>query len=197
MSELRKDPIVGRWVIISSERGRRPSDWATEANIKRAGNCPFCPGNEQETPAEILIFKADKRSKNQTDWDIRVVPNKFPALGIEGDLSPRGYGNYDTMNGIGAHEVIVETPEHARDLADLDTNRIRDILKIYRLRILDLKQDARLQFVLIFKNQGAAAGASLTHSHSQLIATPIVPKRVMEEIARIFIAKKNAVFFAI
>ncbi|MCH7677746.1 galactose-1-phosphate uridylyltransferase [candidate division KSB1 bacterium] len=182
MSELRKDPIVGRWVIIATERGKRPSDWANEPNIKGGGLCPFCPGNEDKTPPEIMAIRPLSDQRDVPGWEIRVVPNKFPALQIEGNLSPKGDGIYDILNGIGAHEVIIETPNHASDLADLSEKNFHDILLIFRNRTLDLKKDPRFKYILIFKNHGAAAGASLEHTHSQLIATPIVPKRVVEEL---------------
>jgi UDPglucose--hexose-1-phosphate uridylyltransferase len=182
MSELRKDPIVGRWVIISSERGGRPSDWANEPNTKTSGFCPFCPGNEDKTPPEIFALRRNNSDPNFPGWTIRVVPNKFPALQIEGDLSPKGDGNYDLMNGLGAHEVIIETPNHASDLSDLDVDHIHELLKTFRIRTLDLKRDLRFKYILIFKNHGVSAGASLDHTHTQLIATPIIPKRVVEEL---------------
>ncbi len=182
MSELRKDPIVGRWVIISTQRGKRPSDWGNEPMLKGGGFCPFCPGNEEKTPPEIVAIRPITAQRDVPGWQIRVVPNKFPALQIEGELEPKGYGNYDMMNGIGAHEVIIETPNHATDLSELPDSHMRDVMLIYRDRVLDLKKDMRFKYILVFKNQGVAAGASLEHSHSQLIATPIIPKRVSEEL---------------
>ncbi len=182
MPELRKDPITERWVIISSERGKRPSDWTVEPKVRGGGFCPFCPGNEDKTPPEVRALRPGTEQKNVPGWKIRVVPNKFPALQIEGDLNRRGEGLYDVMNGLGAHEVIIETPNHLAELADLDTDHIYDTLLIFRERILDLKNDTRFKYILIFKNHGISAGASLEHSHSQLIATPIIPKRVQEEL---------------
>lgn len=197
MSELRKDPVVGRWVIISSERGKRPSDWLAEPKTKGGGFCPFCPGNEDKTPPEIMAVRPNSDKRDVPGWDIRVVPNKFPALQIEGELYRKGEGIYDMMNGIGAHEVIIETPNHASDLADLSEKRIGNILLIFRDRTLDLRNDLRFKYVLIFKNHGVAAGASLEHSHSQLIATPIIPKRVTEELEgskRFYDYKERCVF---
>jgi UDPglucose--hexose-1-phosphate uridylyltransferase len=182
MPELRKDPITERWVIISSERGKRPSDWTLEPKVRTGGFCPFCPGNEDKTPPEVRALRPGTDQKNVPGWKIRVVPNKFPALQIEGELNRRGEGLYDLMNGIGAHEVIIETPNHLAELADLDADHIYDTLLIFRERILDLKNDTRFKYILIFKNHGISAGASLEHSHSQLIATPIIPKRVHEEL---------------
>jgi len=183
MPQLRKDPILGRWVIISTERGRRPSDFAAVREERKGGFCPFCPGNEDKTPPEIWVVGRDGGEPNTPGWTLRVIPNKFPALQVEGDLERRGVGMFDMMNGIGAHEVIVETPDHEQSLADLSPEEVRDVLRACVARITDLKRDIRFRCILIFKNHGVAAGASLEHTHSQLIATPIVPKRVMEEMA--------------
>ncbi len=183
MPELRKDPVVGRWVIISTERGRRPSDFnesgppAASAKI-----CPFCVGNEDKTPAEILAYREQGTAPNTPGWTTRVVPNKFPALQIEGGLDRRGEGLYDKMNGIGAHEVIIETTDHTKELSELPEEQIENILWAFRDRVVDLKNDNRFRYILIFKNHGESAGASLEHSHTQLIATPIIPKVVTEEL---------------
>ena len=109
-------------------------------------------------------------------------PTSSPRLQVEGDLGREGLGLYDRMNGIGAHEVIIETPDHKDSLADMPTRRIEDVLWAYRDRVIDLKRDLRLRYILIFKNHGAAAGATLEHSHSQLIALPVIPTNVMNEI---------------
>ncbi len=183
MPELRKDPITGRWVIISTDRAKRPSDFAREQEMKKGGFCPFCPGNEDKTPPEILAYRTNGTGANTTGWSVRVVPNKFPALGIEGAMDKRGDGLFDRMNGIGAHEVIIETPEHNLKLAQFSEKGLEDIHWAFRDRMLDLKKDQRFRYILIFKNSGEAAGASLEHPHSQLIALPIVPKRVQEEVA--------------
>jgi UDPglucose--hexose-1-phosphate uridylyltransferase len=183
MPELRKDPINGRWVIISTERSKRPTDFKSEASSSGSTKkCPFCPGYEKSTPPEILSFREQGTQPNTPGWTLRVAPNKFPALRIEGGLDREGMGLYDKMNGIGAHEVIIETPNHDEQFSDFPENRIEDVLWAYRERILDLIRDPRFRYVLIFKNHGHAAGASLEHAHSQLIALPIVPKNVMEEL---------------
>ncbi len=183
MPELRKDPITGRWVIIATDRAKRPSDFAREkVQIKGTSFCPFCTGNESKTPAEIFAHRQDGSPRNAPGWTLRVVPNKFPALGIEGSLDRQGEGLYDMMNGIGAHEVIIETPDHRMTLATLPVSRVEAVLWAYRERILDLKKDRRFKYMLVFKNHGEAAGASLEHTHSQLIALPVVPKRVSEEV---------------
>lgn len=181
MTELRKDPVVGRWVIISTERAKRPHEFPPEPASRREGVCPLCPGSERMTPPEILAYR-EGGQPNDPNWTLRVVPNKFPALRIEGELGKAADGIYDRMHGIGAHEVVIESERHDVDLFDLPEKRFEDVLWAYRDRLLDLKKDHRFKSVLIFKNHGAAAGASLTHSHSQLIALPVIPKRVMEEM---------------
>jgi len=182
MPELRKDPIVGRWVIISTERGKRPSEFESYQAPSKAGFCPFCPGNESKTPNEVLAYRKNGGIANSAGWHIRVVPNKYPALKVEGDLNREGDGVYDKMNGVGAHEVIIESPDHKDTLSKMTPSQFEEVLWAYRDRIIDLKKDMRLRYILIFKNHGEAAGASLEHTHSQLIALPIVPKRVAEEL---------------
>ncbi len=183
MPELRKDPISGGWVIIAVERGKRPTDFASPPVQRRKGGfCPFCPGNEYTTPPEIMAFRPSSTQPNTAGWTLRVMPNKFPALQIYGDLNRSGEGMFDKMNGIGAHEVIIETPDHLLSLATMPPKAVEDVLWAYYQRLSDLKKDSRFKYVLIFKNEGDAAGASLEHSHSQLIALPIVPKLVREEV---------------
>jgi UDPglucose--hexose-1-phosphate uridylyltransferase len=189
MPELRKDPVVSRWVIISTERSKRPSDLLRSdedlppPSPNKPKFCPFDEGSEGGTPHEVLSYRREGTGPNTPGWTLRVVPNKFPALMIEGDLGRHGDGIYDMMNGIGAHEVIVETPEHGVQLADLPDERFQDVLWAYRDRIMDLKKDKRFRYILIFKNHGERAGASLEHTHSQLIALPIIPKAVAEEMS--------------
>jgi len=198
LPELRKDPITGRWVIISTDRAKRPSDFVRESvQIKGNGFCPFCYGNEAKTPPEILAYGRNGGSRDTPGWRVRVVPNKFPALGIEGDLDRQGEGLFDRMNGVGAHEVIIETPDHQCTMAGLPDHAIEEVLRAYRDRMLDLKNDRRFRYLLLFKNHGEAAGASLEHTHSQLIALPIVPKRVREEVdsgRRYYEEKERCIF---
>ncbi|HLI35310.1 MAG TPA: galactose-1-phosphate uridylyltransferase [Terriglobia bacterium] len=183
MSEFRKDPVTGRWVIIATDRAKRPSDFVRDkVEIRGSGFCPFCYNNESKTPPEIIAYRSDGSAPNTPGWTLRVVPNKFPALQIEGSLNRQGEGLYDKMEGIGAHEVIIETPDHSKTMATLSPREIEDVLWAFRDRIVDLKKDRRFKYILIFKNHGEAAGASLEHTHSQLIALPVVPKRVLEEI---------------
>ncbi len=197
MPELRKDPIVGRWVIISTERGKRPSDFAPAVKSKEPKSCPFCPGNESMTPPEIFSLRHNNSAANSPGWDLRVISNKYPALKIEGDLNREGEGMFDRMNGIGAHEVVIETPDHQLDLVDLPAGQAQQVFLAYKSRMLDLKKDIRFKYLMAFKNQGEAAGASLEHAHSQLIATPVVPIRVQSELEgseRYFDYKERCIF---
>lgn len=182
MPELRKDPILGRWIIISKERRKRPTDFPVVVSSGGGGFCPLCPGNESFTPREVLAFRDNGHPVNGSGWKVRVVPNKFPALIIEGDLSKEGIGLYDRMNGIGAHEVIIETPSHNHSFADFSFAEIAMVLKAYKERIIDLEKDQRFRYVMVFKNHGREAGASLEHSHSQLIALPILPRMIVSEL---------------
>jgi UDPglucose--hexose-1-phosphate uridylyltransferase len=183
VAEIRRDPITGRWIIVSTDQPKGPDDFEVEQHRVHSGTCPFCPGNERLTPPEIAA-RRPHGVLNDSHWTLRVIPNKFPALRIEGNLNRVGVGVYDMMNGIGAHEVIIETPDHTKVLADFTPPEMVQLLEVYRERSLDLRKDKRFRYLLIFKNFGESAGASLSHPHSQLIALPIVPKRVVEELKR-------------
>jgi len=183
MPELRKDPILSRWIIISTERAKRPSDFTEERENIDASVCPFCEGNENMTPPEIKSFRKEGTFPNTPGWRVRVISNKFPALRIEGNLDKKGKGIYDRMNGVGAHEVIIETPEHKKTITELSIKNIQEVLWAYKERFIDLKNDMRIIYIMLFKNVGAPAGASLDHTHSQLIGLPTIPKIVKEEMA--------------
>ncbi len=187
MRELRFDPIRNRWVIISSERARRPSDYLlnldeAERDKSESVACPFCEGSEEKTPPEVFSIRENRSRPNSPGWKVRVVPNKFPALLIEDNANRHATGIFDVVSGAGSHEVIIETPNHHDGLADLDNERIKEVLVAFRERIKELFRDSRLRYVLIFKNHKSKAGASLMHSHSQLIATPMVPPIVKQEL---------------
>lgn len=183
MSELRKDPVTGRWVIISTDRRKRPTDFRLESvRIAPDDSCPFCEGHEEMTPKELLVYGRNGSAPNTRGWTLRVVPNQFPVLRVEGGLDRRGEGLFDKMNGIGAHEVIIESPRHEDSLASMDERAVEQVLSAAAARVQDLKRDRRFRYVIIFKNHGAAAGASLEHSHTQLIALPIVPREVSDEV---------------
>jgi len=182
LSELRKDPIVDRWVIIAAERGRRPTDFETPRPTPGGAACPLCEGNERMTPPELWAIRPEDTAPNEPGWQLRVVPNKFPALRIEGDVHRRGVGMFDMMDGIGAHEVVVESPRHDWTMADGPPEAIDRVLEAYQVRLSDLYRDPRLRYCVIFRNYGSEAGATLSHPHSQIMAVPVVPRRTKSKL---------------
>jgi UDPglucose--hexose-1-phosphate uridylyltransferase len=201
MSELRKDIVTGRWVIIATERSKRPDDFRPAAApappAEASAFCPFCEGNESKTPPEVFALRRRGSKPDGPGWRVRVVPNKFPALS-PGAPPPRPEGGlFQSMPGVGVHEVVIENPDHGKELADLDNDRVRDVLEVFRERIAAIEENLHYQYVQVFKNKGKEAGASLSHPHSQIVATPIVPKRVKEEVygaERLFRANRECVF---
>jgi UDPglucose--hexose-1-phosphate uridylyltransferase len=182
MSELRRDPIGGRWVIVDTDHPHKPDQYDYERQVYMGGTCPFCYGNESMTPPEIEAIRDSHTQPNSSGWQVRVVANKFPALQVEGDIERRGLGMYDMSNGVGAHEILIETPYHQKDICDLLNHEVENFLNMYCRRALDLAKDKRFKYIMVFKNFGAAAGASLEHPHTQLIALPMIPKSAAEEI---------------
>lgn len=178
MSFLRFDQTISDWVIFAPARARRPhelrgSDGAVAAPVPFEANCPFCPGNEAITPREICGVRPPGGGVSQ--WLVRVIPNKFPALTIEEDNTHHGDG-FRYIGGCGAHEVIVESPDHSRVLAEQPVEQVERVLRMAQSRFLDLMRDSRFQTVVIFKNHGEGAGTSLKHPHWQIIAMPVVPR---------------------
>jgi UDPglucose--hexose-1-phosphate uridylyltransferase len=176
VSELRHDPIQKQWVIVATQRGQRPSGYHVQVTEQAQEFCPLCPTNESKTPPEIFAVRGGFAAPNSPGWQLRVVPNKYPAVGIEGDLDRSAVGMYDRMRGVGAHEIIIETPQHNQHLASQPVPHLAKVVKVYRDRMKDLLNDARFLHVMIFRNQGESAGATLAHPHSQVIALPILPK---------------------
>lgn len=183
MPELRKDPITNRWVIIATERAKRPMDFGKIPEEAKVAFCPFDYGNEYTTPPEILAFRPKETLPNMPGWWIRVVSNKFPALEPGLKMERYGHGMYDAMTGFGYHEIVIETPDHNETVATSDYKQVEEMIWAYKARYTVLSKDPFIKYILIFKNHKRDAGASLAHSHSQIIATPIVPKRVQEELS--------------
>jgi UDPglucose--hexose-1-phosphate uridylyltransferase len=179
MSVLRQDVSTNEWVIIATERAKRPHQFVktrddTPNDTETGTFCPFCPGNETAEP-EVLAFR-NEGPPDSPGWWVRVLRNKFAALnpnGTTAHLWEQGFFPY--MEGVGVHEVIVETPEHHTSLALMTTHQVAEILFAYRLRFRELRQSKAWKAIVIFKNHGERAGTSLRHPHSQLVATPIVP----------------------
>ena len=178
MPEFRKDPTVDRWVIIATERAKRP----VHREASDTALCPFCAGNESLTPPEVLVFRDQSDPSGLPNWTVRVVPNKYPALVPDGSRLETTSENYEARIGTGAHEVIIESPHHVTDVTLLSESQFGAVLRAYRSRIMELRTDKRFRYILIYKNQGTEAGATLEHVHSQLIAMPMIPKLILEEI---------------
>jgi UDPglucose--hexose-1-phosphate uridylyltransferase len=194
--EFRRDPLHNVWVVFSPERQRRPQDFAP-AVLQTGLLDPFAEGNERLTPPEVHAYRKEKTRPNEPGWRVRVVPNRYPAMRIEGPLEARPEALYDRLSGVGAHEVIIETPDGKLALEDLPVAAIAEVLASYRERILDLDKDQRFQHIYVFKNVGPSAGASLTHAHSQLVALPLVPPFVEGKLVRArehYLAKQRSLF---
>ena len=179
MSEIRQDPTNEEWVIMARERAKRPHEFVRQQTKHEPptflSSCPFCPGNEAMTPPETLSYR-DEKSAN---WRVRVFANLFAALTPEGSTMRREEDSFFLdMDGVGVHEVIVETPAHNKPLALMEDSEVEDVLHAYHERYNALSQMPFLKLIIIFKNQGLSAGTSLEHPHSQLVATPVVPKHI-------------------
>ena len=194
MPELRRDPASRSWVVIATERSRRPSDFRVPRDERKGGVCPFCYGNEHMTPPEVLALGRDADAPNEKGWSVRVVPNKFPALTLDaGDGAgdgrsagggPDGAGGlYNHLPAVGVHEVLVESPDHDSTFGTHSQSQMEDVLEAMVARARALSRNDRLSYLQIFKNWGRVGGASLEHTHCQLIATPIVPAVIEEELA--------------
>ena len=175
---LRRDPVTGGWVVVDEAPWRDDFDHARAAGHATGegstGPCPFCEGREADAGAEILAWR-DGTPANTPGWDVRVVPNRRPLLRIEAATTSHADGLYRSRDGLGAHEVVIETPHHDRPLQALGADAVWRMLWAWRSRLQDLKRDARFAAVAAFKNHGRAAGARMDHAHSQVVAYPFVP----------------------
>ena len=181
--EFRRDPLHHTWVVFAPKRQRRPQDFGPAQMVAGHLN-PFAAGNERLTPYEVFALRDENSRPNEPGWRVRVVPNRYPAIEIEGPLIGSPAGLYDHLSGIGAHEVVIETPDGDKGLEELSVPGVADVLAAWRERIDDLDRDLRFQHIYIFKNVGPAAGASLAHAHSQIVALPIVPPLVEGKLIR-------------
>jgi UDPglucose--hexose-1-phosphate uridylyltransferase len=176
MSEFRQDPMSRRWVIIGGERNGRPNEFVEAATRATDISCPFCAGHESETPAPIASYSANGKGH----WLARVVPNKYPALSPS--ANGNGKGSPASLPGFGSHEVIIESPRHVASLSELTDPEVKAVFTAYRDRLMHLKAQQLYRYVQIFKNVGPAAGASLEHVHSQLLALTNVPEALQQEL---------------
>jgi len=179
--EIRINPIVPtESVLVATARGMRPKkaeEKATRDTRAHVETCPFCRGNEDRTPPEI------SRWPETGDWDVRIVPNLYPVLGDDRAQTNLAFGLQQIIDGYGRHEVIIDNPNHGIALHEMSPGHLAGLFGVYRQRMAELyASDPRLKYVLVFKNFGAAAGASIPHTHSQVIATPVVPENVQNEV---------------
>ena len=178
MAELRRDPITRMWVVVTTDHPKGPNDYLSFKPPyqvqKTEGPCPFCPGHEEMTPTEIFSINQDGKG-----WTVRVIPNKFPFFRIEGEFDRRPDGMYDVMEAIGAHEIVIETPDHDLNFAFMEPSQIKKVIQAYQERLLDLEKDRRFEQFLILKNY---PGIFNRHPHSHIMAMPVIPRRIDEEI---------------
>lgn len=200
MPQLRQDPTTKEWVIIATDRSKRPHDFIRTQVLDEKPpyreDCPFCLGNEHLTPHEHLAYRSGGSPDGQ-GWWVRVVANKFPALSPEGNVQRQETGFFRMMDGVGIHEVVIESPIHNQLLPLMDDKQVEEILLAYRERYLALREDPRIKLIMIFKNHGEAAGTSLDHPHSQLVGTSVVPsnnRKKLEEAARYYDDHGRCVF---
>lgn len=187
MPELRLNQITKEWVIIATERAKRPEDFKSKARKKRRPSfvetCPFCPGNEERTPEEVF------RVSDGDQWKIRIVPNKFAALYKDVKRVRVNEGLKHTVSGFGIHEVLIETPLHNMTTALLPLDQVSEIIRTYKRRFIEIHSKPQIGHVILFKNHGERAGTSLEHPHSQIIGTPVTPFQIrgrIEEAVRYF-----------
>lgn len=207
-NEVRKDYLLDRWVVIATERGRRPTDFAKQDRPQaKTTTCPMCPGNEHMTPPAVLVYlksgKRIKKAKDQGDfrlknWLIRVVPNLYPAFSPPKErINPRKTGTENLVAAVGHHEVLVESPVHDESPANAQIPQLVHVINGYVDRLQELSSKPYVKYVSIFRNHGLAAGASLSHAHSQIIATPFVPSTVKQEIdasRKAWVKSKKCIF---
>jgi UDPglucose--hexose-1-phosphate uridylyltransferase len=192
MSEIRQNPITKDWVIIASERAKRPDDFKELPShthlCEYRVDCPFCPGNEKMTPEAILVFPGSLVEGCSSEWSLRVVENKYPALFPQGMIHRKRTGPfYVHMDGYGRHEVIIENPKHNATIGTLPDAQVELIIRAWRARFRELSKNKGVRLITLFRNHGPKAGTSLEHPHTQIIATPVLSSLIrqrMEEATR-------------
>jgi UDPglucose--hexose-1-phosphate uridylyltransferase len=181
-SRLRKDPVTQRWVVISPDRADLPSPGLAPRPVGLPPEaCPFCPGHEAQTGPEIHVERDPGTPPNAAGWSVRVVADRYPIFRIEGSLEKSAEGMYDSMNAVGAHEILIETADHQRHWAEFETAQLERVLRTCQQRSLDLRNDARFRHVVWVKNYGLP-GSVFQHPHSHVMASAFVPRAIEEEL---------------
>ncbi|MGB8658100.1 MAG: galactose-1-phosphate uridylyltransferase [Candidatus Zixiibacteriota bacterium] len=201
MSELRLNRATKEWIILATDRARRPNQFLVKSDKEKPppydANCPFCPGNEKQTPPEVYALRKKGSRPNQPGWRIRVVTNKYPALDPAVKMEKIAGEFFKTASGLGKHEVIIETPQHDKNFATLISKQSEEVCLVCWRRYLALEKDRRIKLIMIFRNHGVSAGTSLKHPHIQLIALPLVPaniRHLLEEAMRYYDDHGSCVF---
>ncbi len=185
MPQLRQDPVTGRWVAIATERAKRPSSFtrAPSVAVPATAQCPFCYGHEAMTPPEVMAYRPADTLPDTPGWLVRIVPNLYPAFGpANGEPTVTSDGLYTAMNGVGIHEVIVTSPDHQHDLAELTVETVDRVVTAWMDRMRAHRSNPAIQYLLLINNHGKEAGASLEHPHAQLFGIPVVPSALVEEL---------------
>ena len=207
INEMRKDYLLDRWVVISAARKRRPTDFVKQKEERKAGTCALCPENEHMTPPATLVYipsngkirkEKDENSFRHKNWLIRCVPNMYPAF-TPPNKEEKGEVKEDFMHAkaIGHHEVIIESPNHDEHPGVAKTSQLIHVINAYLDRFQEFSAENYVKYVSIFRNHGLEAGASLSHAHTQIIATPTIPKIVEDELKtseKFWVKKENCVF---
>ncbi|MBI3592759.1 MAG: galactose-1-phosphate uridylyltransferase [Nitrospirae bacterium] len=187
MHELRKDPLLSKWIVVLKD-SKQPEFYIEENKgyplhaPEDSSSCILCLGKEHATPPEIFAIRKGSAQPNSPDWLTRVIPERNPVFQIEGDLGRRGVGMYDKMNSIGANEIIIESPDHNTQSEDMGITQMSNVIATYRNRISELEKDPRFRYTLVYKSCGKTAGELYSHPHSLLVATPVIPKGIKDEL---------------
>ncbi len=195
MTEIRKSPITGKKVIVAVERGMRPSDFKSDYDSKfvkkYVSDCPFCPGNEEDTPLEVC------RINKSGEWIIRVIPNKYAALSLNSNRKDIKNGLYQRINGLGFHEIIVESPKHNSNFFNMSVKNFKQLISMYKQRYNNLIKKDNINYISIYKNYLSKAGATKQHPHSQIIALEIIPELIKKELrlsSEYYFEKQKCIF---
>jgi UDPglucose--hexose-1-phosphate uridylyltransferase len=184
VSELRKDPITGHWVVIAEGRTARPNEYAATPRASSSADCPFCEGNEKRTPPEISAIRRDGATRDGPGWTVRTIPNRFPTLEAGAPKNAAGSTEtfFEEQPGYGHHEVIVESPKHEPVLPFLESHQAQKVIRIFRDRIKALAAKPRVRTVVLFENYGPESGGTLMHPHAQIVGAPVIPPLLAEEV---------------